>query len=51
MLGIILILALGMLGYAFSQQSVIIKKHEATPVAPSNVTLGVGVTLMASSSL
>lgn len=50
-LGTILILALLLLGYAFSQQSVIIAKHEATPPAAASNASSLGVTISASSSL
>ena len=44
-LGIILILALGMLGYAWAEQSTIIKNHEASTAASLSPTLGTATPL------
>lgn len=50
-IGIIVILALGMLGYAYSQQGEIVEKYTAPSAAPSTATPGVGVIVTASSTL
>lgn len=48
-IGIIVILALGMLGYAYTQKSVVIEKH-ANPTS-SPAPTGAGIQVTASSSL
>jgi hypothetical protein len=50
-IGIIVILALGMLGYAYSQQGTIVAEYTAPTASPSSATPGVGVTVTASSTL